>query len=299
MSLRSTHTSSPIPHPLRVHGALFTVAVLFSINYIVSKFGMRAFAPLSFAYLRVVGAAVVLNAFLPRDREPLQPGDQRRLALYAFLGVVTNQALFLYGLSLTSAHVAAILITAIPVFTLAIAMALGRERATPAKIGGILLTVLGALIVVWGEGMEGTTRSLAGVLMLIGNCFSFALYLVLSKPMMARISAHRVVARMFAVGAVLMLPISAWSLAHQQWQAIPPRAWISLLVVIAGPTIGAYLLNAWGLKHADSSLVAAYVCVQPVLTVVLAAVFLGERIRPEALVAGVLIFTGVWLASRK
>jgi hypothetical protein len=42
---------------LKVHGALFTVAALFSLNYIISKFGMRAFSPLSFAWLRVPIAA--------------------------------------------------------------------------------------------------------------------------------------------------------------------------------------------------------------------------------------------------
>ena len=43
---------------------------------------------------------------------------------------------------------------------------------------------------------------------------------------------------------------------------------------------------------------AAYTYLQPILTVVMAAMFLGEQIRPLAIVAGVLIFTGVWLAGR-
>ena len=55
------------PSPLKVHGALFAVAALFSLNYIISKFGMRAISPLSFAYLRVLGSAIVLNAIPGRD----------------------------------------------------------------------------------------------------------------------------------------------------------------------------------------------------------------------------------------
>ena len=43
-------------------GALIVVAILFSSNYIISKWAMNAFSPMSFAYLRVVGAAVVLSA---------------------------------------------------------------------------------------------------------------------------------------------------------------------------------------------------------------------------------------------
>ena len=279
--------------PLKVHGALFTVAALFSLNYIISKFGMRAFSPLTFAYLRVLGSALLLNV-LPGTRGPL---PNRQIALLALLGVVTNQALFLAGLSFTTAHVAAILITTIPVFTLAIAIATGRERATATKIGGIVLAAAGALLVVWGEGIEGSLRSLLGALMIVGNSLAYSFYLVVSKPMMTTHSARRVLARMFAFATLLMLPVSAWSLVHESWHAIPPNAWLSLLAVILGPTVAAYLINLWTLRHADSSLVAAYVYVQPVATTILAAIFLGERIRAIAIVAGVIIGTGVWLSS--
>jgi len=279
--------------PLKVHGALFAVAFLFSLNYIISKFGMRTFAPLSFAWLRVLGAAALLNA-MPGPRVDL---PNRKITLLAILAVVANQALFLAGLALTTAHVAAILITTIPVFTLAITIATGRERATARKIGGILLAGAGALTVVWGEGIEGSYRELLGAMMIVGNSFSYSCYLVLSKPLMSTYSARAVLSRMFAISAVLMLPISAWSLAHESWHAIPTGAWLSLLAVIAGPTVAAYLINLWTLRHADSSLVAAYVYVQPVVTTVLAAIFLGERIRAIAIVAGVMICAGVWLSG--
>lgn len=291
----SHSTQHPAPSTLlKIHGALFGVAVLFSLNYIISKFGMRAFSPLSFAWLRVLGSAILLNA-IPA-REPL---PNKQITLLALLGVVTNQALFLAGLALTSAHVAAILITTIPVFTLAIAIAKGRERATAAKIGGILLAAAGALVVVWGEGIEGSTRSLLGALMIVGNSLSYSFYLVISKPMMLTHSARAVLARMFAIATLLMLPISAWSLAHEQWRAIPGGAWLSLLAVIVGPTVAAYLINLWTLRHADSSLVAAYVYVQPVAATILAAIFLGERIGVIAVIAGVIIGIGVWLSSRR
>lgn len=284
--------------PIQVHLALLAVAALFSINYIISKIGMRSFAPLSFAYLRVVGSALLLYATLPRVREPLTADDRRRVNGYAILGVVINQGLFLAGLAWTSAHVAAILITGIPVFALAAAIAMGKERATAAKIGGIALAGAGALLVVGGEGTGGTWRSVAGAVMIIGNCLAYAVYLVISKPAMARLTARRVLSRMFGTATFIMLPLSAWSLTHETWSAIPSRAWLSLLLVILGPTVGAYLLNGWALARTESSLVAAYTYVQPILTAVLAALFLGETIRPVVVVAAALIFGGVLLAGR-
>jgi len=281
----------------RVHAALITVNFLFAVNYIVSKLGMSSFDPLTFAYLRVLGAAIVLNLLLRRVA-PLSRADFRRVALYSLLGVVINQSMFLGGLALTSAHAAAILITAVPVFTLGAAMLFKEERVTAMKVAGIALAAAGALVVVGTEGLGGSMRAVIGDLLIVGNSLSYALFLVLSKPDMARLSPQRVIARMFAIAAVLMLPIAAVPMLRLPWRTIPAGAWLSLAFVIAGPTIVAYLLNAWALAHTDSSLVAAYTYLQPVMTVVLAAAFLGERIRAAAVAAGVLIFAGVWLAGR-
>lgn len=283
----------------RLHVALAAAALLFSLNYVISKVALGTFTPLTFAYLRVVGSAIVLQT-LARERgaKPLTREDRRNVFLFSVLGVVINQTFFLSGLALTSAHVAAILITTIPVFALAAAIVLGRERATPSRVGGIALAFAGALLVVRGEGFDGASKSLVGDLLIIGNSLAYALYLVFSKPAMHRLSARRVIGQMFTIAAFVLLPICAWSLVHEPWSAIPMRSWIALAAVIAGPTVGAYLLNAWALRFADSSLVAVYSYLQPVGAVILAAIFLHETIRPVALMSGAVIIAGVWMANR-
>lgn len=285
------------PSPLRIHAALFAVALLFSANYVIAKLAMREFAPLSFAWVRIFGAALLLWVVAPRG-ERVTRADSWRIVLYSALGVVINATLFLVGLSYTTVQVAAVLITTIPVFALAAAIVLGAESASAKRIGGIALAAAGALLVVGGEGLTGTSESLLGTILLTANCLSYALYLVLSKPLMARVSPRFVVARMFAIGTVLLLPISALSLMREDWSAISPAAWLALAVTIIGPTVGAYLLNAWALQHADSSFVAIYTYVQPVLGTILGAAFLGEEIRGIVVLAAVLIFVGVWVAGR-
>ena len=287
-----------MPSKLKLHAALFTVALLFSSNYLISKLGMRELAPLSFAWLRVAGASIIL-AVIARNEPKLSREDGRRVAGFSVLGVVINQSMFLAGLALSSVQVAAILITTIPVFALAAAITAKQERASPTHIAGIGLAATGALLVVGGEGFHGTWLSLVGALMLIVNCLSYALYLVVSKPHMARLSARRVVSRMFGVGAVLLFPIAAWNLWHERWSEVTPVTWIALALVIAGPTVGAYLLQAWALRHADSSAVAVYTYLQPVLASLMGAVFLGETVRGVVIVAALLIFPGVFLATTR
>ncbi|HSP36030.1 MAG TPA: DMT family transporter [Thermoanaerobaculia bacterium] len=280
----------------RVHLALFTVAFLFSANYVVSKIGMHSFAPLSFAFLRVLGAAVLLNILVPPR------GFTRRDLLFiaglSVLGVLLNQSMFLAGLALTSAHIAAIVMTTTPVFALIVAILLGLERATATKIAGIALAFAGALVVVGFEGMRGLTGSLAGTLLILGNCCAYATYLVVSKPLLERLAPARVMSAMFAFGIPLMLPMALPSLLREPWPSIPRAAWLSLALVILGPTVIAYLLNAWTLRHAESSVVAAYIYVQPVLTAVMAWLILGETIRPVVALAALMIIAGVAVAGR-
>lgn len=290
--------SSLIPHSSYLtYGALLSVAVLFSLNYIISKLGMNEFAPLSFAWLRCAGAAVLL--WLLARGQSLPREDARRLIVFAILGVVINQTLFLSGLALTSVQVAAVLVTSTPVFTLAGAILIGQERATAARLGGIALACAGALLVVGGEGLHGTTRSLLGTVLILVNCVSFAAYLVVSKPYMSGASARAVVARMFVVGTLIMLPIAAPSLWSESWSAVSTGGWLALMAVILGPTVAAYLLQAWALRHADSSLVAAQTYIQPVLASLLGWLVFSEAIRAIVAVAAVMIFAGVWLAGRK
>jgi drug/metabolite transporter (DMT)-like permease len=277
---------------------MLAVATLFSVNYIISKVGMRAFNPFVFAFLRVAGAAIILNALFARDSEPVTRADNRSIALFGLLGVALNQTLFLAGLSMTDAHIAAILITTIPVFTLAVAMIAGSERATRLKVGGIILAGAGALLVVGGEGALGSRRSVIGAALITANCIAYSLYLVVSKPAMSRLTARLVTSRMFAWAALMMLPIAVVPLARESWHTLPREAWISLALVIIGPTVAAYLINAWTLRYADASLVAAYVYVQPILTAILAAFILGETIKPIAVVAAAMIFGGVAMTAR-
>ena len=259
---------------------------------------MRELAPLSFAWLRVAGSAVILNLAFARQRLVLTREDKWRIAGLAMLGIVLNQAFFLMGLARTSTQAAAVLNATIGVFALAAAILLRYEKPTLAKIGGIALALTGALLVVGGEGITSET-SVAGSLLVLANCVSYALYLVLSKPFMGRHSPLLVVTRMFALGTLFMLPMSASSLLREDWSRVTMRGWLALAFVIVGPSIVAYSLNAWALRHTDSSLVAAYTYAQPILAALLGAIFLDEAIRPIVVIAAGLIFAGVWLTSRR
>lgn len=285
---------------IRVHAALLVTAFLFSINYIVSKIAMREIAPFAFAWLRVAGAFLLLSAMTGRQRRRrvFSAHELGLCAAYGVLGVVVNQLMFLGGLARTTAHEAAILITTIPVFVLVTAVALRRERLTGWKIGGVVLALLGAFVILARSTGSAASGSVAGNAMIVTNCLSYALYLVLSRPLFQQLGATLALRAMFGFGTLFILPFSLPALLRTDWSAVPWMAWGYLVVVIVGPTVGAYVLNGWALARAESSTVAIYTYLQPVIATLLAAALLGESVSGIVLAGGALIIAGVAAGTR-
>jgi drug/metabolite transporter (DMT)-like permease len=276
------------------------VAVLFSLNYIIGKIGLRHFHPMAFAWLRVAGSAIALQLIVRGRRLPPLPRMYWREGIvYGLLGVVINQLMFLSGLSRTTAHEAAILITTIPIFTLIAALIIGSESVTVWNVLGMLLAGIGAILVIQPDGfLSDRTRLLGDVFVLI-NCAAYGLYLVFSKPLMSRVPAIPAISFFFSAGTIMMFPFCIRPLWQTHWSGIPAAGWLALAGVIAGPTVAAYILNGWALAWADSTVVAAYVYVQPFLATVLAVVFLHESLETIVVIAGCFIIAGVWLSSRR
>jgi drug/metabolite transporter (DMT)-like permease len=278
-----------------VYAALFAVQFFFATLPIAVKIALRDLSAPGLALLRVGGAAaifVLLHRTLVREKVRGR-GDWGRLALYALFGVVANQLLYLTALTLTTATDAQTMITAGPALTLLAAIALRRERGTAAKWMGIGSAGLGAAWLV-GQGFGHGTG--AGNLLALANVCSYSVYLVISRDLSRKYDALTVITWVFVFGAVGILPWGAPALisrgVHLSTPTILALVWIILL-----PTVGAYYLNIWAMRRVESSVVALWVYLQPVMTALLAVPILGEHLSPRLLPAAVLILIGVVISE--
>jgi drug/metabolite transporter (DMT)-like permease len=282
-----------------VHLAMVAVQFFFASLTVVAKFVLPSISPAGIVFFRVTGAAVafgVLHRFLVRERVT----DRRDLATLvglAMLGVVMNQLLFLEGVKRTTAINTNILVTTVPAFTLAIALLLGRERATWPKIAGIILAAVGALYLIGPDRIRLDPTTAFKNALVACNTASYGAYLVLSKRMLERYHPLTVVTHVFLFGAVIVTPIGLVALRHVDLTEVPSRALIGLGYIVLCSSVFAYYLSIWALQHTSSSLVAMYVYLQPVMTVAAAPVILGERLTFRAGVAALVIFGGLALAT--
>jgi drug/metabolite transporter (DMT)-like permease len=285
--------------PVMAHVALFVVSVLFGGNYVVAKVALREVTPLDLVLIRTWGTAVVLFGALRLRRRsaptpPLTRTEWRELFVYSLLGATINQLCFLAGLARTTATNASLMLVSIPLLTLAFAVLLGRERATPTGVLGILIGLTGALILLVPRGGVHLARSavVGNVLLLIG-AVAYALFLVLTRPMLMRRDPLFVMSWVFLLAAVTVLPFDLPGLIRLFSSHVSVAGWLSIAYVVIGATVIPYLFNSWALARVKSSVVAVYILLQPVVASALGRLVLGERFGPHAALAAVLVVTGV------
>jgi drug/metabolite transporter (DMT)-like permease len=286
--------ASPIP-ARRVHLTLLLVQLSFGGFHVVAKAALADLAPMALAAIRVgVATPILLALAWRRDRFLPSRGDLPMLALLGGLGVFGNQVLFITGLKHTTAINASILMTAVPVLTVAAAAVLGFEKVNASRLVGILLSVAGALVLVNPLRFTADHGAALGNSLILLNCLCYALFLVLQRPVLARIPWRTVIAWSFLFGAAGVLIVAVPDLAALRPAAVPGPTWLGVVYIILFPTVFAYAASTWAIRRSSSGLVATYSTLQPLVAAALAASFLGERFGWVQAVGLVLIVTGLW-----
>ena len=289
--------------PFLVHAALLLVTLLFGANYVVAKVALRDVSPLALVVMRTWGTAAILFAasslWRPRaPRRPLSRSELGQLFLYSLLGASLNQIAFLEGLARSTATNASIILVSIPLLTLAFAVILRRERPSVRGLIGIAIGLTGALLLILPRGgVDVTSRAATGNLLLLLGGSSYALYLVLTRPILTRHDPLRVVSWVFLLAALTVSPFGIGGMSDLVTSGVSATAWASIAYVVIGGTALPYLLNNWALVRVKSSVVAVYILLQPIIAASLGRVFLHEQLGPHTAVAALLIVSGVMLSA--
>lgn len=283
---------------VRVHLALLFVQITFGGFNVFGKYVLGYLPSLTVASFRVLfGAPVLMLLALRFDAVRPRRRDLWTLSMLGFFGVFLNQLLFILGLEYTTATNSAILMPSIPVFTMAVAMIMGIERLTARRAVGIALAVAGALIMLRVTRFSLSEDTVLGNILILVNCLSYSLFLVLARPVLLRIPPLTVIAWTFLFGGAGVLLVSTPTLLATDFSAVPTLAWIGIAYVVVFPTVVNYVLNTWAIKRSSSVLVAAYTTLQPLVATALAVSLLGEQFGMRELLGFACIVGGLlWIS---
>lgn len=224
--------------------------------------------------------------------------DLARLALCGFFGAVLNMVMFFQGLNLTLPVNASVLMTTSPLFVFLTAYLLKSERLTPLKVIGVLVAFSGAFVLSLGGrslGLGGET--LWGDLMIMVNAASYAIYLVLVRPLMLKYHLMTIVAWVFFFGSLVNVPLGLPHLVAVDWAGVSAGSLWGAFYVIAFVTVGTYSLNGWALKRVSSSAVGVYIYLQPVLVGILSFFWAGQPITLRQVLFMGWVMAGVYLVT--
>jgi drug/metabolite transporter (DMT)-like permease len=275
---------------------------------VASRFAVAEVPPLTLAMLRYAIGFACLLPFVwtplasPPHARTAPVGRTRGADLLAMAALGIGQfgvliALLNFGLQHVGAAQAALIFSLLPLLTLLLAAALGRERVTGSLVLGVLLSIAGVAASLAPKlGGNHTTHWWGEAAVAAAACTG-ALCSVLYRPYLQRYPTVPVSA--FAMlASVLFLAVLALG---EQWPArvstFSGQAWAAIAFIGVSSGIG-YFWWLYALKHESPTRVTVFLALNPITAALLGWALLDESLHPAALAAMGLIAAGLWLATR-
>ncbi|HZK83405.1 MAG TPA: DMT family transporter [Desulfosporosinus sp.] len=276
---------------------LWGVVLVWGANYVVGKWGMDGFDPLSFTVVRFVGATPLLFLLLYALEKNLriQLKDCWELAMLGLIGITIYQTLFMASVKYATATNASLMLAISPVFAAIFAWLAGQERLGSKGKLGSALALLGVLFVL----LFGTNKLALGWDVMRGDLIAilassvWGLYPVLAKRMLRRYSALKTITYSSLFGTIFLLIIGLNGVLALSWSEIPFAAWGSMLYSIALVTVFGLVVWYHAISRIGANRVMPHMYAVPAVAVITAAIILKEQVHLMQGVGAAVIFLGI------
>ena len=277
----ATHLiADPTAHPAfgLTDVLLFTMAVIWGINFVVVKYATHIFNPVAFTGLRVGTAALfLLVVAFARGNLSLPRRDVIALLLIGMIGNGFYQLFFVHGVARTRAGNAALIVAAAPAFIALFARVRGLERVRRLTLVGIALSVAGVGLVIAGSARPSNGEvTLLGSMLVFFGVLCWSVYTILLQPYTRRIGVARLSAITMVGGAVPLLIASTPALIATDWSLVGGGGWLALFYSSVISMGVAYYFWYRGLRVLGPTRTAVYANLQPIIALGVAWAFLGE-----------------------
>ena len=265
----------------------------------LSKILVAAFPVFLLAGLRFAIAAPAMATWLKRQphEPPLSRHDRILLFWESFLGNFLFSVCMLFGVSLTTALAAGVIMAAMPAVVAILSRVFLGEHIRRRVMAGIACAVLGIAIVSLTKHSDDGSGSLLGNLLLVGAVICEASYVVIGKRLAGNLSAKRISALVNLWGLLLVSPLALWQGLHFDWASIALPTWALLLFY----SIAASMITVWlwmtGLKRVPASSAGVFTVMLPISAAAVGVTLLGEQFSSAQAGAFALALLGVVLAT--
>ncbi|NIN73355.1 MAG: EamA family transporter [Gemmatimonadetes bacterium] len=260
--------------------ALAVLIFIWAANFSVVKYALRDMSPLAFNGLRFTLASILLWMIVKVGGRSMAMDRRYWPALIglSLLGNTIYQVLFIYGIDWTLAGNASLMLAATPIFTTLLSIAFRQERVGWMAWTGVVISVVGIGLVVWGgaQAVSFAADTVRGDLTVLAAAAAWSGYTVGSNPLVRRYGALPVTAVTMWIGGLALLIVSVPSFLAQDWTAVRPVSWLALLFSGAFAIALAYFIWYYSIRQIGNTRTAVYSNFIPVVALFIAWLMLSE-----------------------
>lgn len=235
------------------------------------------------------------------QRIKLPARDLAYCFLLGTLGVAVSNYFYYVAIQRTNVAIAIIVQYTAPVWVLIYVVARGQQKLSLQKVVAVVLAVAGIVLVIGITGLRpsaggGQSLDSYGVIAALLASFSFAFYNVAGHRILGRYDRWRVLFWTLAAAAAF------WLVVNPPWKVIAahyaPAQWIFLFVFSMISVLGAFSLYFLGLQYLEPTRAIIASCLEPVFSILLAALLLGEVLRPMQSLGIILVLAAIVIVQR-
>lgn len=257
------------------------------------------------AWLRfgIGGLAMLHWLRKPFGEPPLTPRTHRLLFLESFLGNFLFSICMLFGVSLTSAVSAGVIMAAIPATVALLSRVFLREPIAPRTWAAIGCAALGIGLLAVAQPAHGGSVRPAGELAWLGNLLVFgavlceAAYAVIGKALTGVLGPKRITSLINLWGFVLVTPFGLYAAWRFDFAGVGAGSWLLLLFYALAASVWTVWLWMTGLKVVPANQAGVFTAMLPVSAALVGVIVLGERLSPLQGVAFAAALAGILLAT--
>lgn len=294
------------------------MTLIWGTNYSIVKNAFAEIDPQAFNALRMVIASSVFLAIIVAVRRfrdaraargaapasnlfdifyspaAITGRDWRGLLLLAVVGHFFYQYFFVGGLARTTVANSSLMLAATPVVIALLSAILGQDRIGAWHWLGAALSIAGIYIVV-GQGMAIGSSTLTGDLMMLAGVCCWAVYTLGARQLMLRHSPVGVTGLSMAMGTLIYVPVMAPNLLATDWSRVSLTTWVAIFYSALFALCVAYTIWYMAVREIGSARTSVYSNLVPIVAMLTAVVFLGERMTAGRLLGAAFVLVGVAL----
>ena len=263
------------------------------------------------AWLRFgIGAAAMLRWLKkPVGEAPMTAKTKRLLFLESFLGNFLFSICMLFGVSLTSALTAGVVMATIPAAVALMSWAFLREQIGLRTWAAVVCAVAGVTLVSLSKkellapvsyalGADlASNNALLGTFLLLAAVLCEAAYAVIGKRLVGTLSPKRISALINLWGFALVTPFGVWAAWAFDFGAVGAPSWLLLVFYSMAASVWTVWLWMTGLQTVPASRAGVFTVFLPISAAAVGVIFLGEKLTGiQALAFGIALL-GVVLAT--